>query len=57
MSSLLGPLAGVLHVSEEFASCGVSVDVQENPYDPAVQPATLESAAQLVDVVLHPTQQ
>ena len=50
-----GPEAGVLQSSEASAAVGVSLEVQENPYEPPVHPATLASGAQLPE--LTPTQQ
>ena len=51
----MGPFAGVLHTSDGCAWSGVSVDVQENPNELPVQPATVESAVQLLEA--NPTQQ
>ena len=52
---MLGPFAGVLHVSDGCAWSGVSVDVQEKPKELPVQPSTVESAVQLLEA--NPTQQ
>jgi hypothetical protein len=47
----LGPLVASLQVSAELPSDGVSVDVHEKPNEPPLQPATVESGAQLLVVV------
>lgn len=46
----------MLQFSELLLSLGVSVEVQENPYESPVQPDTLASALQLPPLV-NPTQQ
>jgi hypothetical protein len=46
----LPPGVAALQVSDESASSGVSVPVQENPIDEPWQPWTLESGPQLGDV-------
>jgi hypothetical protein len=43
---------GELQLSEESASSGESVDVQEKPNESPEQPATLESSAQLLETNL-----
>jgi hypothetical protein len=45
-------MVGELQLSEESASSGVSVDVQEKPNESPEQPATLESSAQLLETNL-----
>ena len=50
-----GPGTAVLQSSDESLASGVSVDVHEKPYEAPVQPETVESATQLLE--LNVTQQ
>jgi hypothetical protein len=47
---------GALQINDVSAWLGVSVEVHEKPCEPPVQPTTLESGWQLLDV-LKPLQQ
>jgi hypothetical protein len=46
----LAPATGLLQLSELLLSLGISLEVQEKPYEFPVQPVTFASAAQLLVV-------
>jgi hypothetical protein len=48
----LAPATGPLQLSELLPSLGVSLDVQEKPYEFPLHPVTLASGAQLLVVLL-----